>query len=57
MSMDAQGWLDSDELEAQRQAAWAEYFAAHPDVLASWAHQNGYWPEGHVYVESRDVDA
>lgn len=34
----------SDNDEASRQAAWAEYFAAHPEVLASWAHQNGYWP-------------
>ena len=25
--------------------AWAEYFAANPEVLASWRHQNGYWPE------------
>ena len=25
--------------------AWAEYFARHPRVLASWNHQNGYWPE------------
>jgi hypothetical protein len=31
--------------EAERQAAWQRYFAAHPEVQASWAHQNGYWPE------------
>ncbi|MGA5598359.1 hypothetical protein ACPCSE_29415 [Streptomyces cellulosae] len=28
--------------------AWAEYFVAHPEVLASWNHQNGYWPPGHL---------
>ncbi|QDN94977.1 hypothetical protein FNV58_01195 (plasmid) [Streptomyces sp. RLB1-9] len=27
--------------------AWAEYFAAHPEVLASWAHQNDRWPPGY----------
>jgi hypothetical protein len=27
--------------------AWAEYFVAHPEVLASWNHQNGYWPPGY----------
>ena len=25
-------------------AAWARWFAANPDVLAVWGHQNGYWP-------------
>ncbi|WP_428957887.1 hypothetical protein [Streptomyces sp. cg35] len=32
---------------------WAEYFAAHPEVLASWRHQNGYLPEDY---EGRDVE-
>lgn len=35
---------DEDNYEARRQAAWDEYFAEHPEVLASWSHQNGYWP-------------
>ena len=24
--------------------AWRDYFRDHPEVLASWRHQNGYWP-------------
>jgi hypothetical protein len=32
---------------------WAEYFAAHPEVLASWSHQNGYLPPG--YGESPEL--
>lgn len=31
--------------------AWAEYFEEHPEVQASWNHQNGYWPPGHVNEE------
>jgi hypothetical protein len=27
--------------------AWAEYFDQHPDIAASWSHQNGRWPPGH----------
>lgn len=27
--------------------AWAEYFAEHPEIAASWNHQNGYWPPGY----------
>lgn len=33
-----------EEREARRQAAWRRFFAAHPEVLASYAHQNGGWP-------------
>lgn len=25
--------------------AWARWFKDHPEVRASWSHQNGYWPE------------
>ena len=40
--------MDESELsyEARRQAAWETYFTAHPEVLASYAHQNGGWPDG-----------
>jgi hypothetical protein len=31
--------------------AWAEYFAAHPEVLASWSHQNGRMPSGYGEIE------
>lgn len=45
MGMRERGELCSDGSgEAERLAAWESYFAEHPEVLASWAHQNGYWP-------------
>jgi hypothetical protein len=34
-------------------AIWAAWFAEHPEVLASWRHQNGYLPadyEDNPYV-------
>jgi hypothetical protein len=41
-------YCDADEdepgYEEQRQAAWKVYFDAHPEVRASWSHQNGGWP-------------
>ncbi|MCX4799602.1 hypothetical protein OG497_37745 [Streptomyces sp. NBC_01242] len=27
--------------------AWERYFDAHPEILASWRHQNAYWPMGY----------
>ena len=29
--------------------AWAAYFAAHPEVQASWSHQNDRMPPGHGF--------
>lgn len=41
--------LRFDSLDGMtREEAWADYFAKHPEVLASWAHQNGYWPYGYT---------
>lgn len=38
--------------------AWAEYFAAHQEILADWEHQNGYWPPGHIEeIETDDKDS
>lgn len=39
----------SNEIDARwdgmtRDEAWAVWFAEHPEVLASWGHQNGRWP-------------
>lgn len=33
---------------------WAEWFAAHPEVLASWSHQNGRLPPG--YGEAPELE-
>ena len=30
--------------EERRKAAWAAYRDKHPEVLASWDEQNGFWP-------------
>jgi hypothetical protein len=30
-----------------KEEAWELYFAEHPEILASWAHQNGRWPPGY----------
>lgn len=35
---------DQDTQTMTRDQAWAIYFANHPEVLASYGHQNGYWP-------------
>lgn len=43
--------LAHDRGSEEFDSAWAEYFAAHPEILASWNHQNGYWPPGHVKNE------
>lgn len=32
--------------------AWAEYFAKHPEILASWGHQNDRWPPGYGEEQS-----
>ncbi|MFJ4902913.1 hypothetical protein [Streptomyces sp. NPDC088727] len=36
------------ERKEEFEAAWNAYFAANPEVQASWRHQNGYWPPGHA---------
>lgn len=40
-----------------RKEAWEQYFAAHPEVQASWRHQNGYWPEGMDPDEETTVES
>lgn len=56
MSMPAEGRSDSDEgSEAAREAAWAVYFAAHPEVLVSWAHRHGYWPPSATLTGAPDA--
>lgn len=27
-----------------RDQAWSRFFRNHPNILASWGHQNGRWP-------------
>lgn len=43
--------MTEDEVDLQLaetfEEAWARHFAEHPEVLASWRHQNGYWPQDH----------
>lgn len=43
---DADAWDDDqpDGMPRTIEEAWEEYFEAHPEVLASWRQQNGYWP-------------
>jgi hypothetical protein len=36
-----------------REEAWDKYFAANPEVLACWGHQNGRWPHGHPNAPER----
>lgn len=36
---------DPDQL-TEWERAWADYFRAHPEVVASWGHQNDRWPGG-----------
>jgi hypothetical protein len=48
---------EHDDSEAARQSAWAEWFARNPEVLASWAHQNGYWPETATLTGDEEWDA
>lgn len=43
--MPEQQTTESLSFEQQRQAAWQVYFGNHPEVLASWGHQNGRWPD------------
>jgi hypothetical protein len=36
---------------------WEQWFAEHPDTLASWRHQNGYLPMGHDPYLDRDIES
>jgi len=34
--------------------AWQDYFERHPEVLANWGHQNGYFPNDNIKGEFGD---
>jgi hypothetical protein len=44
-----------DDGDESFEEVWRQYFAAHPEVRASWRHQNGYLPMGSDPVLDHDV--